>query len=387
MKDFSFLSQFKEKDEAIEDALRQTRSCLPEFGTGWKDSCSKNGFYSHSRNIEWTSGFWTGELMMAYGLSRDRMFLDAAGAHIHSFMDRIKKRIDVEHHDMGFLYSPSCVAFFQVTGDKTARDAAILAADNLVSRFQPCGQFIQAWGQMGEIGNYRLIIDCLMNLPLLFWASEETGKTYYADIAKRHLHTALSCILRSDDSTYHTYFFDPETGKPLYGKTAQGNRDGSAWARGQAWAVYGAAIAYSHLHDAQAMDVFMRSLKYFLGHLPPSVIPYWDFDYTDGSEEPRDSSALAIAICGMFEMSTKCDDGDIRSYLADTATRLLRVLWKECAAKDPSCSNGQILHGTYARKSPWNTVENRGVDECNGWGDYYYVEALRRMEGNWVPCW
>jgi len=387
MKDFTYLPLFAEREEAVEDALRQSRSCLPGFFEACKYTHSEHGFYAKSENVEWTTGFWVGELNLAYELSHESCFFDAAKAHIPSFLDRIVRKVDVEHHDMGFLYSPSCVAFYQLCGDKDARKASLLAADNLVSRFQERGQFIQAWGPMGEAGNYRLIIDCLMNLPLLFWASRETGEPRYEDIARRHLHTALACVLRADNSTYHTYFFDPQTGKPVYGRTAQGYRDGSAWARGQAWGVYGSAVAYRYLHDDRSMEVFERTLSFFLDHLPPSIIPYWDFDFTDGSAEPRDSSALAIVVCGMLEMAEHGEGQRWKTYLSQTAERLTRVLWKECAVKDPAFSNGQLLHGTYAKKSPYNTVRDRGVDECNLWGDYYYVEALRRLAGGWESCW
>lgn len=387
MKQFDALPVFNEKQQAIDDAVNQTRRALASLTDGWKDSASERGVYLPVGNQEWTAGFWTGELNLAYTLSGDPLFLDAVRRQIPSFLDRIVRRVDVDHHDMGFLYSPSCVAFSQETGDEMACQAALLAADNLVSRFQEKGQFIQAWGPMGQPENYRLIVDCLMNLPLLFWAYAQTGKARYQDVAARHLHTALSCVLRPDDSTYHTFYFDTMTGKPLYGRTAQGNRDDSAWARGQAWAVYGSAVAYRHMKDPLALDVFHRALAFFLNHLPASIIPYWDFDFSDGSGQPRDSSALAITICGMQEMAGQEPDGSLARELSQTSDRLLRILWKECAVTGVSVSNGQLLHGTYAKKSPWNTVTDRGVDECTSWGDYFYMEALRRSQGGWISCW
>lgn len=371
---------------AIEYARKQTESCLPRFIERFKYSHSTDGFYPESDNVEWTTGFWTGELWLMYELTSDDRFKSAALVQVDSFLDRIEKRIDVNHHDMGFLYSPSCVAAYKLTGSEAGKKAALLASDNLISRFQEKGQFIQAWGDIGDKDNYRLIIDCLLNVPLLFWASETSGKDIYREIAEKHINTAMEYVLRQDHSTYHTYFFDPESGKPLRGVTHQGYRDGSSWARGQAWGIYGAALAYRYTGKKKHLDVFWDVLGFFLDHLPEDVVPYWDFDFKYPSTEPKDSSALAIAICGMLEAARFVPNDDSDKLIKD-ARILTRVLFNEDAVKNPAISNGQLLHGTYARKSPYNPCNNRGVDECNLWGDYFYIEALRRLTSEWSPYW
>ena len=388
MKDFSFLPPFtpEELKTAVAQAAAQTRSSLPRFTDKFKYSHSVHNFYEPSENTEWTTGFWTGELNLMYELTGDKDFLDAAQSQVPSYLNRIEKRIDVDHHDMGFLYTPSCVAAYKLTGNEQAKKAALAAADNLISRFQPKGRFIQAWGALGAKDNYRLIIDCLLNIPLLFWAAEITGKDEYRTVAEAHLHTSIRYVLRPDNSTFHTYFFDPDTGAPLKGVTFQGYKDDSAWARGQAWGVYGSALAYRYTKSDEAMDVFKKVTAFFLDRLPESVIPYWDFYFTEGSSEPRDSSALAIALCGMLEMAEYVDAG-FAHYLKDAASRLCRRLWQDCAVKDPAVSNGQLLHGTYARQSPYNPCKNRGVDECSTWGDYFYAEALIRLQKKWNPYW
>ena len=175
-------------------------------------------------------------------------------------------------------------------------------------------------GGTGARDNYRPIIDCLLNMPLLFWASEVTGNAVYREKAIAHIRTAVGCIIRPDRSTYHTYFFDSDTGKPLRGVTHQGNRDGSAWSRGQAWGIYGCALSYRAGHDPRYMEMFRDVTDYFLEHLPLDLIPYWDFDFDDPSGEPRDSSSSAIAACGMLEMA-KYMEGQEASYYADMAKR------------------------------------------------------------------
>lgn len=116
--------------------------------------------------------------------------------------------------------------------------------------------------------NYHLIIDCLLNLPLLYWASDETGDPKYRDIAEKHIHTAVANVIREDYSTWHTFFFDMKTGAPDHGATCQGYRDGSAWARGQAWGVYGMALAYRYTGRKEYIDLFRHVTEYFLAHLP-----------------------------------------------------------------------------------------------------------------------
>lgn len=134
-----------------------------------------NDIYPACKNDQWTCGFWPGEIWLSYELTGDAAFRDAALVLVDSFMDRIVNKVEVDHHDMGFLYSPSCVAAYKLTGSETGKQAAILAADQLISRFQEKGQFLQAWGKLGAADNYRYIIDCLLNVPLLYWATETTG--------------------------------------------------------------------------------------------------------------------------------------------------------------------------------------------------------------------
>jgi len=378
------LKDFIELDDAIAIAERQTEACMEALGDKFKPSHSTGNFYPKAENVEWTNGLWTGEINVMYELTGKQEFKQKALEHVGDFKFRIDEGISIDNHDMGFLYSPSCVAAYILYGSEDGKTSALKAADYLISRFQEKGQFIQAWGDIGKAENYRLIIDCLMNIPLLFWATKVSGRPRYRKVALAHFNTSIQCILRLDNSTYHTYYFDPDTGRPTFGATHQGNRNDSAWTRGQAWGIYGSALAYRYTHSGKALDVFQRTLDYFLAHLPDSVIPFWDFDFTDGSTESKDSSALAIAICGMMEMSRHLKDQDLWTK----ALKLLGELYRKCAAKSPKESNGQLLHGVYCRKTPTNDARNRGVDECNTWGDYFYVEALMRARNpEWMAYW
>ena len=209
---------------ALDKAVEQVRLNLPRYTKKCQHHSSVNGVYPACKNEEWTCGFWPGEIWLAYERTRDGAFRQAGLALVDSFERRIRRKVKVAHHDMGFLYTPSCVAAYKLTGEEKARQAAILAADQLVSRFQPRGEFIQAWGRMGSPINYRFIIDCLLNLPLLYWASRETGEEKYADIAKRHTATCMANSFRPDGSTYHTFYMRKD-GRPGHGRTCQGYKD------------------------------------------------------------------------------------------------------------------------------------------------------------------
>ena len=372
--------------KAMEEAVRIVRADLPVFTDHFPSSNSFGGFYEATENVEWTTGFWTGAVWLAYEYSKEECFKEAALVQVDSFFERIKNKIDVNHHDMGFLFSLSCVAAYKLAGSERGKEAALMAADHLAERYREKGQFLQAWGNVGEPAEYRLMIDCLLNLPILYCASEVTGERRYAQMAENHIKTAMKCILREDDSTYHTYFINMETGEPAYGVTHQGNRNNSAWARGQAWGIYGIALSYHYLRDDSYIDLFVRVTDFFIHHLPDDLIPYWDFDFDTGSQEPRDSSAAAVAVCGILEMIKYLDEDRAKKYKG-AADRIMAALIEKCGNRDLESSNGILLHGTYARDSKENTCKDRGVDECNTWGDYFYMEALTRMLSDWKMYW
>ncbi len=382
--------------DALEFCTKQVVAGLDRFTEHFPRAYSDNNFYPATENVDWTTGFWTGEIWLSYEFVQKypemydevlaQRLLRAGNIQMQSFLERIEKQIEVDHHDMGFLYSPSCVAGYKLTGSRVGRRAALLAADRLTKRFQPVGGFIQAWGAMGAPENYRLIIDCLNNLPLLYWAAEETGEKSYRKIADTHIHTALSNLIREDYSTWHTFFFDPKTGAPDHGATCQGYRDGSAWARGQAWGIYGLATAYRYTHREEYAELFEKVSEYFLDHLPEDLVPFWDLEFTDGSEEPRDSSSASIAVCGLLEMSRHVSEEKGRGY-REIAGRILKSVYDNYAVRDGVQSNGLVLHSTYSKHSPYNTCNHYGVDECNIWGDYFYMEALVRTLWDWKQYW
>ncbi|MFN7023554.1 MAG: glycoside hydrolase family 88 protein [Pseudorhizobium sp.] len=371
---------------ALDVAVAQVRRNLPAFTYTAQNHSSVNGFYAPVANTQWTAGFWPGEIWLAFEHTGDKIFRYAAQIQVQSFLHRIENRIETDHHDMGFLYSPSCIAAWKLVGDADGRRAALLAAEQLMERFQPVGQFIQAWGRRGVAEEYRYIIDCLLNLPLLYWASRETGDDRYRTTALIHARTTLAHSIRPDNSTYHTFFMDPETGAPVRGATKQGYRDDSFWARGQAWGIAGIALSYRYEPIADYRKAFDRLLEFYLTKLPVDMVPYWDLVFTDDDGEPRDTSAASIVACGLLDMADMVEEREAARY-RDLARRMVKSLSEHYAVKDPAVSNGLVLHGTYSKKSPYNTCRGEGVDECVSWGDYYFMEALTRLSRDWSSYW
>lgn len=203
--------------EALDLALKKTKINLEYFNDGFPTPATKDNVYPIMDNTEWTNGFWTGVLWLLYEYSNDEAILNIALKNVESFIYRIDHQIELDHHDLGFLYSPSCVANYLINKDKISLQGAIKAADKLIERYQSKGEFIQAWGELGKKDNYRLIIDCLLNIQLLFFVSKVTGDQKYFEIGKKHFYTSVNNVIRDDASTFHTFYFDPETGLPLKG--------------------------------------------------------------------------------------------------------------------------------------------------------------------------
>ena len=372
----------EEVTAAMDRMADQVRCNMEYLGTRFPSSATRNQTYGVIDNIEWTDGFWTGLLWLCYEYTGDDAFKNLALKNVDSFLNRVEKRIELDHHDLGFLYSLSCVAGYKLTGSAEGRKAGLLAADKLMERFQEKGGFIQAWGELGARDNYRLIIDCLLNIPLLHWAFLETGNPVYRNAAVRHYEAACHNVIRDDASAYHTFYFDPGTGEPLKGVTRQGYSDDSAWARGQAWGIYGIPLNYRYVKDDSAFNLFKGMTNYFLNRLPEDQVCYWDLIFTDGSNQSRDSSAAAIGVCGIHEMLKYLPEveSDKNTY-RHAMHCILRSLMERYTAPEIKPGNPVLLHGVYS----WHS--GKGVDEGNIWGDYYYMEALMRFYKDWNLYW
>jgi len=379
-------------DDAIADALSTIRRNIAKFGAAYPDDTTVDDRYEQrpaeggipvGGNRGWTTSFRTGMLWLAWELTGAEDYREAALVDVADFERRVRAEEDLDTHDLGFLYTLSTVASWRLGADEAAREASLLAADHLMRRFLEPAGIIQAWGDLSDPAQRgRTIIDSLMNMPLLTWAGEQTGEPRFDDAVRRHTAQLREHILREDDSTFHTFYWDAETGEPLRGGTEQGAADESCWARGQAWGIYGFAMNYAVTRDERLLEASRRCAEYFLRHLPADDVPFWDLVYTDGSDAPRDSSAAAIAVCGLIELASVEEDAGRAAEWTARAHAILASLIANYTPASADESDALILHSVY------DLPKDNGVDEGTLWGDYFYLEALMRVaRPDWKKYW
>ena len=362
-------------------AVRVGRSRL-EFRDSFPAPSSEGLVYAPIANVEWTNGFWIGILWLAWQLTGEDAFRRTAESQVESFLDRARREVNVDHHDLGFLYTPSACAAWQLTGSEVGREAGLLAADLLMRRFDETTGVIQAWGDLNDPAESgRMILDCNLNLPLLYWAARETGEPRYRDAADRHLAQAERYLVRPDASTFHTFFMDVRTGQPLRGTTHQGYADDSCWSRGQAWGIYGFTLGAVLSGRDDLLTLASKLANYFINRLPESLVPRWDLVFVEDEDQPYDTSAAAIAACGLLELVERLPLTDPhRDLYARIAWAIVRQL-DQAHLAPLETSNGLLKDGVY------HMPNGIGVGECCIWGDYFYLEALMRLKRAWTPYW
>lgn len=326
----------------------------------------------------WTNGFWAGLMWQMYHAGKEERFLETA-RQSERLMDHILEEFTGLHHDVGFQFLLSSAANYRLTGDKRARVRALHAATLLAGRFNPQGGFIRAWNQKdGEDTAGWMIIDSLMNLPLLYFAAEELKDPRFAQIAIRHTDTAMRVLLRPDGSCNHIAVLDPDTGEVLKTPGGQGYEPGSSWSRGQAWAVYGFALAYGHTGKTAYLDAAKGAAHYLIANTAlEGDLTLCDFR---APKEPVywDMSAAACGACGLLELARVVPEAEKRLY-ARHGERMTEALTARCDF-DPA-RDGILGDCTAAY---WRE-EEKHVPLI--YGDYFYTEAVLRLLGKNFLIW
>ncbi len=329
----------------------------------------------------WTNGFWPGLLWQMYHATQDELYKETAQKD-EQRMDAALQEFTRLHHDVGLMFLPSAGADYKLTGDKDARRRALHATALLAGRFNSTGNYIRAWDEAGWLkADPRgcMIIDTLLNLPLLYWASEETGDPRFADIAARHAHTSLNTILRPDGSCHHVAEFDPATGAFLHGHGGQGYADGSSWSRGQGWALYGFALSYRHTQDTAFLDAAKRSAHYCIAALAVNDwLPLVDFR---APAEPvkYDSGAGCIIAAGLLELAEHVPELE-KSFYTDAALRILLTIDAKFCDWSPE-TDGLVGGG-------WTMYhDDRLANMAFTYNDYFFAEAVLRLAGKAMQIW
>lgn len=324
---------------------------------------------------DWCSGFFPGSLCYLYQLTNDKSWL-LQSRRFTEALDSIQYL--TWHHDVGFMIGSSYLNIYRLSPNKAYKKAIIQTAKSLCTRFRKKAGVIQSWnvdrGWQSKRGwTCPVIIDNMMNLELLFEATRLSGDSTYWKVAVSHANKTLENQFRKDGSCYHVVDYDPNNGAVLHRQTAQGYADNSAWARGQAWAVYGYTVCYRYTHDRKYLDQAVKTLNFVMQNpnLPEDLIPYWDFDAPNIPNEPRDVSSAACIASALYEMNNYLPDNGYTS-LAD---RIIRSL-SSPEYRTPLGKNGCFL----LMHSVGSIPHNNEIDVPLNYADYYFLEALTRRK-------
>lgn len=322
------------------------------------------------RSKDWTSGFFPGVLWYLYELTGDAKWSDKA----REFTEKIEiEKLNGATHDMGFKIYCSFGNAYRLTGESSFRRVIIESAYTLSKRFNPVTGCIRSWDHNTDKWDYPVIIDNMMNLELMFAASDLTGDPSFKQIAISHTNNTIKNHFREDYSAYHVIDYDILTGNVLKKNTHQGFSDESAWARGESWALYGFTLCYRETLDKKYLEQAENVASYILNHpnLPKDLVPYWDFDAPNIPDEPRDASAASIMASALYELSTYSIN---KSYYKETADNIMKNLSLDYMSERGDSKGFILLHSTGSAPS------NKEVDVPLIYGDYYFLEALTRAK-------
>ena len=333
----------------------------------------QNDSLSTSGSGWWCSGFYPGTLLYLYEQTND--------AALKTEADRILKVLEKEQynkstHDLGFMMFCSFGNANRLQPSESYRQILINSAKSLCTRFDTKLGVIKSWDSK-KPSDYLVIIDNMMNLELLFWATEVTGDSSYYQIAVTHADNTIKNHFRPDYSSYHVINYDRSNpGSVQEKKTAQGYADSSAWARGQAWGLYGFTVMYRATKDEKYLDQANRISEFILSHpnLPKDKIPYWDFNAPNIPDAPRDASAAAIMASAWLELARYADKNAAAKYRRAAREILVNLSKDEYKAK-PGSNGGFIL-----KHSVGHLPAKSEVDVAISYADYYYIEALGRLK-------
>lgn len=340
---------------------------------------SKDGRYSDMGEINiswWTNGFWAGMLWQMYHATKEEKYRQAAEG-VEKRLDTALEGYDGLDHDVGFMWLHSAVANYRLTGNELSKKRGLHAASLLAGRYNPRGRFIRAWN--GDHVGW-IIIDCMMNIPLLYWASAETKDPRFMFIAMDHADTTLKHAVRPDGSCNHIMILDPENGDLIENPAGQGFASGSAWSRGQAWAIYGFALSYHHTKKQEYLDTAKKVAHYFIANVVNTdFVPVVDFR---SPQDPLkyDTTAGVCAACGMLE-------------IANAVAELEKPMYINAAIN--------ILKATERRFCNWNVDEDSivsyGTARYHGepsdshvpiiYGDYFFIESIKRLRNQDFFIW
>ena len=357
--------EFPELLEELDAQLKVLVQEIPEDKVP-RSYSEENGYRMVDYN-DWTCGFPAGSFWLMYELTEDDYWKNVA-------IENTEKLDGVQYltntHDLGFMVFCSYGNGYRLTQNEEYKEIIIQASESLITRFNPTVGAIKSWDN--DNWQYPVIIDNMMNLEMLFWASEVTGDPKYRNVAVSHADVTIENHFMDDMSAYHVISFDTITGKPLEKVTHQGFDNTSKWGRGQAWGLYGFMMTYRETGEEKYLEIAEEMGKMIIGNLPDDMISYWDYDDPQIPDTERDASAAAITSAALFELSTYSDDGP--TYL-QAANEILDGL----TSSEYRATNGEN-GGFILMHSVGNKPAGSEIDVAINYADYYYIQALKQQQ-------
>lgn len=366
-----------------EKIIKKLSYTVPDVGNSFFPYTTRNGKFINPYDNElpywWTDGFWTGILWKMYETTGEKMYADYAGK-LEEKLDAVIDDFQTLHHDVGFMWLLSSVASYRLTGNLRSRIRGLHAASTLAGRFNPNGNFIRAWNT-NPVDNFDnagwAIIDSMMNIPLLYWATKETCDPRFRNIAMKHADTLMKYAVRPDGSVKHIIEFHPETGEYIKNHTGQSYIEEGSWTRGQAWALYGFTLSFLHTGKSEYLDTAKCVAHYFIACLAEDPVPPCDFR---SPREPlyKDTTAGLCAACGLLE-------------LADAVPELEKNLYRHAALR--------TLNAITEQYCDWSKTEDSIVQAGTEayhfgeknipiiYGDYFLIEAILKLKGDSILFW
>lgn len=371
-------------DEAIEKirekmswVSEKNQDKIPYTTDAQGDYDDRSGEEHENDRSWWTNGFWGGLMWLMYQDTKEKKYAEFARKSERKLEETLRTYYGL-HHDVGFMFLPTAVVDYRMTGDQDARRTAMHAANLLAGRFNPAGRYIRAWNDWDEKSRAGwAIIDCMMNLSLLYWASEESHDPRFKHIAMMHADTTRTYFVREDGSVNHIVEFDPETGAFVRTYGGQGYQEGSSWTRGHGWAIYGFMISYLHTGKEEYLDTARKIAQYCVANLrEDGIIP---IDFRQPAEPAyEDSCGACIIACGLLELAEAVQGTEKEQY-AHAAQKILRAIYEkrsdfthDCDAIVQNCS------GAYHDANHHFTM-------C--YADYYFVEAIQKLKKIGTRIW
>lgn len=335
----------------------------------------KDGKLMTSESRWWTSGFFPGVLWYLYEVDGN----DSLKVFAEDFTKRVEKeQYTTDNHDVGFMLYCSFGNGLRLTGNEDYKKVLLQGSESLCTRFRPQVGCIRSWDWNQKVWEYPVIIDNMMNLEMLMWASKNSDNPKFGEIAQSHADVTMKHHFRPDYSSYHVVSYDTITGQPEKKNTCQGYAHESSWARGQGWALYGYTMMFRESKQEKYLNQAINIAKFIMNHprLPEDKIPYWDFDAPDIPETLRDASAGALIASALIELS-QYTEGELSKQCLSVAETQLKTLSSTEYLAQPGTNCNFIL-----KHSVGNFPGKGEVDVPLTYADYYYVEALVRYKKN-----